>query len=377
MLDRQGRGGAPDRRILPVATKRTTSLAEALDVRTARGTLVEPGPSPGTLRCSACAHRCVIQRGRRGACGVRFERDGALRVPFGYVARANVRLVETNTIYHVLPGARALTFGMYGCDLRCAYCQNWYVSQALREKDEREAPSDITAQELASRAVSEGCRVVCAAYNEPAIAAEWVHEVFRQSKARGLVTAMITDGNATRELLETMRPVTDVYRVDLKGYSEEQYRALGGRLAPVLESIALAKKLGYWVEVVTLVAPYFNDELPGLRSLAMAIARIDQDIPWHLNAFQPRYRMRDRPAMSAGLLVSAAGSAYAKGLRFVYVGNVDHDVGELSHTRCPSCHETIVRRRAYESAIEAPDPSRCPRCRTMIPGLWRAPKATD
>ena len=388
-----------DRRLLPIATPRTTPLADALQRRTARGTLVERGPVEGTLRCTACAHRCVIGPGRRGSCGVRFEREGALRVPFGYVARANIRFVETNTIYHVLPGSRALTFGMYGCDLRCGYCQNWYVSQALRERDEREAPSDISAEELVSRAVSEGCRVVCAAYNEPAISAEWVHEVFRRAKERGLVTGMITDGNATRELLEHMRPVTDVYRVDLKGYSEEQYRSLGGRLAPVLESIALAKKLGFWVEVVTLVVPHFNDELPGLRSLAMAIAKVDQDIPWHLNAFQPRYRMRDRPPMSAGLLVSAAGSAYAKGLRYVYVGNVDHEgpwfggacppepprdplrsaplrgFGELSHTRCPKCHETIVRRRGYESMLEAADPSRCPRCTNEIPGLWRATKS--
>ena len=364
-----------DRRVLPIARSTAAPLAEALGRRTARAALVERGPAEGALRCTACAHRCVIGPGRRGACGVRFERDGALRVPFGYVARANVRFVETNTIYHVLPGARALTFGMYGCDLRCGYCQNWYVSQALRERDEREGPSDISSDQLVGRAVSERCRVICAAYNEPAISAEWVHDVFRRAKERGLVTAMITDGNATRELLEYMRPVTDVYRVDLKGYTEEQYRSLGGRLAPVLESIALAKKLGFWVEVVTLVVPHFNDELPGLRSLAMAIARVDQDIPWHLNAFQPRYRMRDRPPMSAGLLVSAAGSAYAKGLRFVYVGNVDHELGELSHTRCPCCHETIVRRRGYESMLEVADPSRCPRCGAAIPGLWRAPKS--
>jgi pyruvate formate lyase activating enzyme len=332
----------------------------------------------------------VIGIGRRGVCDVRFERGGVLRVPFGYVARANVRFVETNTIYHVLPGARALTFGMYGCDLRCGYCHSWYVSQALRERDDREAhlllsshapgassshsaPIDISAEQLVNRAVAEGCRVICAAYNEPAIAAEWVHEVFRRAKRRGLVTAMITDGNATREALVHLRPVTDVYRVDLKGYTEDQYRTLGGRLAPVLESIALARKLGFWVEVVTLVVPYFNDELPGLRSLAMAIARIDHDIPWHLNAFQPRYRMRDRPPMSAGLLVSAAASAHAKGLRFVYVGNADRDADGFAHTRCPVCHEHIVRRRGYESMLETHDPSRCPRCSTAIPGLWRVP----
>jgi pyruvate formate lyase activating enzyme len=374
-----------DRRILPlvrdasVAPTAREPLADELAARARPGVLFEPGPAAGSLRCTACAHRCVVADGRRGACGVRYEKDGVLHVPSGYVARAYVRAVETNTIYHVLPGARSLTFGMYGCDLRCPYCHNWQVSQALREATTKEAPSEITARALVDHAIAEDCRVVCAAYNEPAIAAEWVHEIFADARARGLVTALITDGNATPELLAFLRPVTDVYRVDLKGFTEAQYRTLGGRLAPVLEAIRSARALGYWVEVVTLVVPSFNDDLAGLRSLALAIAAIDPAIPWHLNAFQPRYRMRDRPTMSAGLLVSAAGVAYANGLRFVYAGNVDHQIDELSHTRCPGCHEVVVERRSYET-IAGPhldDAARCcARCATEIPGVWSGRQRT-
>ena len=360
-------------RSLPVLSSRS-SLDEELRKRTSSAELFERSSSDD-LRCLACAHGCVFPKasGRTGACGVRFEREGELRVPFGYVARTYVRPVETNTIYHVLPGAKALTFGMYGCDLKCPYCQNARLSQALREGETAERPEDVRAEDLVERATAAGCRVLCAAYNEPAIAAEWVRTVFGLARARGLVTALITDGNTTRALLEYLRPVTDVYRVDLKAFTEVGYHQLGGRLEPVLNAIRTAKELGYWVEVVTLVVPAFNDDLNGIRSLARSLAAIDPAIPWHLNAFQPRYRMRQRPPTNPGVLVSAAGTAYGRGMQFVYVGNVDPTTTELASTRCPSCHHALVERRDWQATKIAPGLPRCERCAALLPGLWSAP----
>jgi pyruvate formate lyase activating enzyme len=291
-------------------------------------------------------------------------------VPSGYVAARRIRAVETNTVYHLLPGARALVFGMYGCDLRCPYCHNWQVSQALREDAARAAPEPITAAALAEEAVRAGCGVVAAAYNEPMIAAEWVHAVFQQARARGLRTAIVSDGNTTREALEFLRPVTDVYRVDVKGFTEEQYAELGGTLSVVLDAVGMARSLGYWVEAVTLVVPGFNDHLQGLRWLAREIAGIDRDLPWHLNAFYPRYRWRDRPPQGAGLLVSAAGAAYARGLRYVYVGNLADRLPELSHTRCAGCRRVLVERRDYQTQSVALVAGRCPDCGRSAPGIW-------
>jgi pyruvate formate lyase activating enzyme len=343
--------------------------------RTARGELVEPGPEAGYLRCTACAHRCVVAEGRAGACGVRFERRGELRVPFGYVARHYVRSVETNTIFHVRPGAKSLTFGMFGCDLRCPYCQNWKVSQALREPGLTGEPIDISAAELVRQAASAGCEVIASAYNEPMITAEWARAVFTEAKAQGLATALISDGNTTPEALAYMRPSADVFRVDLKGYSAEQYRALGGRLEPVLSGIREARRLGYWVEVVTLVVPGFNDDPAGLRKLGDELASIDPDIPWHINAFYPRYRMSDRPATDPAFLVNIAGTAYARGMRYVYVSNMADRLRELSHTRCPACHEVVVRRFNYATEEVRLREGACPACSSPVPGLWSAADA--
>jgi pyruvate formate lyase activating enzyme len=346
----------------------------SVDLSAALSKLAVPGElheqKGGHLRCTACAHRCVLSDGRAGACGVREGRDGGVVVPFGYIARRYVRAVETNTIYHVEPGSKSLTFGMYGCDLRCPYCHNWKLSQALREDVAGEAPIPMTAEALVDEALAAGCRVVCAAYNEPMIAAEWVRAVFEQAKARGLRTMVVSDGNTTPEALAYLRPSTDVFRVDLKGFAPEHYKALGGRIEPVLEAIAEARRLGYWVEVVTLVVPGFNDDEAGLRGLAKKLVAIDPALPWHLNAFQPRYKMTDRPAMHPELLLSVAGSAYARGLSFVYVGNVTGTFRELEHTRCPRCHATVVERNNFTTTGNFLDGNACRGCGERIPGLF-------
>ena len=110
--------------------------------------------------------------------------------------------------------------------------------------------------------------------------------------------------------------------------------------------------------------------LAGLPCELVTLAEIDPSMPWHLNAFQPRYRMRDRPPTSAGILVSAAGTAYARGMRFVYVGNVDDSTAELASTRCPSCHEVLVERREWRATRVTERPSACAGCGTTIPGIW-------
>ncbi len=327
----------------------------------------------GRLECVACAHRCVLREGQTGRCGVRHREGERLLVPFGYVAERRIRPIETNTVYHVRPGTRALTFGMYGCDLSCPYCQNARISQVLRDGGDV-SPVPMTAAALVDEATAARCTAVCAAYNEPMIAAEWVRAVFAEAQARGLTTVVVSDGNTTPEALAYLRPVTDVYRVDLKGFSDEQYAVLGGQRGVVLEAIATALRLGYWLEVVTLVVPGLNDDAWGLRGLARTLAAVNPDIPWHLNAFQPRYRWRDRPPPPAGLLVSVAGSAYARGLRHVYVGNVTGRTAAFEHTRCPACHAVVVTREAYRALDVRLVDGHCPDCGAVIPGVWGPPR---
>jgi pyruvate formate lyase activating enzyme len=234
-----------------------------------------------------------------------------------------------------------------------------------------ERPLDVDADDIADAALATGCRVVCAAYNEPMIAAEWVRTVFTSCRARGLVTVIVSDGHTTPEALEHVRPVTDVFRIDLKGYDEAQYKVLGGGIQPVIECIRLARAMEMWVEIVTLVVPRFNDNLTGLRRLVDRLVAIDASMPWHLNAFYPNYRMTDRPETSAAVLTSMAGAAYARGMRFVYVSNAHTVMAELEHTRCPACHEIVVERSDYRARSVRLRDDACFACGAHVEGLWR------
>ena len=85
------------------------------------------------MRCYACGHGCPIPDGQPGVCKVRTNRGGTLYVPWGYVDGMHSDPIEKKPFFPAFPGAMAYSFGMLGCDLHCAYCQNWVTSQALRD----------------------------------------------------------------------------------------------------------------------------------------------------------------------------------------------------------------------------------------------------
>jgi pyruvate formate lyase activating enzyme len=346
------------------------SLADILDARTKEGELYEGLPD-NKVRCYACGHRCVILDGLRGICKVRFNRGGKLFVPSGYVAALQRDSTEKKPFYHVLPGSSTLTFGMLGCDYHCPYCQNWLSSQALRDPVAGHAPEEISAQEIAAAAVRTGAEIVGSSYNEPLITSEWAVEIFRLVKEKGLKTLYVSNGNATREVLEYLRPCLDCFKVDLKSMSAKNYRFLGGKLSNVLEGIRMAVEMGFWVEVVTLVVPGFNDSDEELREAADFLAAVSPDIPWHVTAFHKNYKMTDPDNTPPETLVRAAGIGKEAGLRYVYAGNLPGMVRLLENTYCHNCGELLVERTGFHvTQYRIQEGGRCPSCSTVIPGVW-------
>jgi pyruvate formate lyase activating enzyme len=346
------------------------TLSELIDPRTQAGTLWV-SLAGGRVRCVACGHRCVIPPGQRGVCKVRYNQDGRLQVPWGYVAGLQLDPIEKKPFFHAYPGARALSFGMLGCDLHCGYCHNALTSQALRDPAMGVLPTDVTAAEVVLAARRRGARVLTSTYNEPLITAEWGVEVFRAGRAAGLVGSFVSNGNATPEALDYLRPWVDLYKVDLKAFRDRSYRQLGGLLPTILDSIRGIHARGFWLEIVTLVVPGLNDDEGELRDAAQFIAGVSPDIPWHVTAFHPDYRMDDRDVTPSRVLVRAAELGVAAGLRYVYAGNLPGRVGPFEDTRCPGCGATVVRRvgfRVLERRVGAD--GRCGRCSTGIAGRW-------
>ena len=177
-----------------------------------------------------------MKPGRRGICKVRFNKEGTLYTPAGYVAALQCDPTEKKPFFHCLPGSDTLTFGMLGCDFHCGYCQNWLTSQALRDDAAGVMPSDVTPDALVALARRQGARMVGSSYNEPLITAEWAVDVFKAARPAGLKTAFISNGNATPEVLDYIRPWTDCYKIDLKAMDDKRYRELGGVLQHVVDA---------------------------------------------------------------------------------------------------------------------------------------------
>src|SRR3972149_5901960 len=224
------------------------------------------------VRCYACGHCCPIADGQAGVCKVRFNRGGTLYVPWGYVGGVQCDPIEKKPFFHAYPGALAYSFGMLGCDLHCGYCQNWVTSQALRDPEAAVRPMKVTPEEMVQDALRQGGQAIVSTYNEPLITSEWAVAIFKEAKAAGLATGVVSTGNATQEVLEYLRPWVDLYKVDLKGFDDRHYRELGGRLQPILDATRLIHQMGFWLEIVTLVVPGFNDSDDELRRLAEFIA---------------------------------------------------------------------------------------------------------
>jgi pyruvate formate lyase activating enzyme len=347
-----------------------STLAEILARETRDGELYRTLPD-GRLQCYACGHCCPLPEGAIGVCKVRFNEGGRLRVPWGYVGGVQCDPIEKKPFFHAHPGALAYSFGMLGCDLHCAYCQNWVTSQALRDPAASAPPLGVGPEALVRDALRLGARVMVSTYNEPLITSEWAVAIFKEAKAAGLVTGYVSNGNGTPEVLDYLRPWVDLYKVDLKSFDDRHYRQLGGRIDPILDTIRRLHAMGFWLEIVTLLIPGFNDSPDELARLTSFVASVSPDVPWHVTAFHGDYKMTDPEDTTADMLLAAADIARQSGLRYVYAGNLPGRVGRLEDTFCPSCGETLVSRYGYHvRRYRLTAGGRCPSCEAVVPGRW-------
>ena len=348
------------------------NFSEKLDTLTHPGWLFTK--ENGAVRCHACAHRCLIQPDKRGICQMRINIDGELRVPWGYVAAANVDPIEKKPFMHFLPGSNALTIGMLGCNFHCDFCQNWISSQALRDPASASSAQyiqEVSSKELIRHALRSSAEIIASSYNEPLITSEWAIDIFKLAKESGLKTVYVSNGFATPEVLHALQPFLDGYKIDLKCISDEKYRDLGGNLQVVQDTIKLAHDLGMWVEVVTLVIPEFNDSNEELWNTARYLAGISMDIPWHVSAFYPTYKHLNAERTPADTIQRAAEIGQEAGLRHVYAGNLPGRVGSLENTYCPHCQTLLIERTGYSvrsNCITAE--GTCPQCGEAIAGVW-------
>ena len=326
----------------------------------------------GRIQCDACPRFCKLHDGQRGLCFVRGRQgDDIVLTTYGRSSGFCIDPIEKKPLHHFLPGSSVFSFGTAGCNLACRFCQNWDISKS-RETDT--LSDSATPDSIADAAARLGCRSVAFTYNDPTTWLEYAVDVARACHERDIRTVAVTAGYIAPEARRDLYAEMDAANVDLKGFSETFYRDVcAGQLAPVLDTLEyLIHEAKTWVEITTLLIPGHNDSNAELDAMTRWIVdHLGSDVPLHLTAFHPDYKMRNVQPTLPETLSRARTIALENGLRFVYTGNV-HDHGGAS-TWCPACGKLLIERDWYELGTYAIDSEgRCFHCHAPIPGVFEA-----
>lgn len=324
-------------------------------------------PAGERVHCLLCPHDCRIADGSTGVCGVRENHAGTLyALTYGRVSSVAVDPIEKKPVFHYRPGTLALSLGSVGCTMRCPHCQNWNISRAHPEDEG--ALSDLAPERVPALAAEHGCAGVAFTYNEPVIWAEYVLDVARACKEAGLYTVMVTNGFITSAGLDLIGPFIDVWRVDLKGFSDTTYRQFCKvrSVHPVLEAAIRAKnKWAMHVEVVTNVVPTINDDDDTLSDIAgWIVSELGPDTPWHITRFFPYLELAHLSPTPISTLEQARRIGQDAGLHYVYLGNVREPGGE--DTVCPGCGSVAVGRDGYSITARNTRAGACASCGTDL-----------
>ena len=324
------------------------------------------------LRCSLCSHHCLIAAGQRGLCRVRENQDGKLySLVYGQVAAEAADPVEKKPLYHFLPGSRTWSIATQGCNFSCKHCQNHSLSQLARRQEPMGRRR--SAQEVVAMAQAAGCQSISYTYSEPTIFFEFAEDCALAAKEKGLANIFVSNGYMSEQAAERAAGSgkwLDAANIDIKAFSEKFYREIcGAKLAPVLETVQHLHKLGVWLEITTLIIPGLNDSKEELHGLAEFIAGISPDIPWHLSAFHPAYRLTDAPRTPVESLLQAREIGRSAGLCYVYLGHVQFP--GASDTICPDCGAVLAVRSGL-SGKKSRLVGACSSCGRAIAGCFNA-----
>lgn len=314
----------------------------------------------GKVACDLCPVGCTLKPGAVGPCGTRMNHDGVMRpLHYGELVSAGLDPIEKKPLYHFHPGRPILSVAAPGCNLHCRFCQNWTISQGDPPVTSTASPEQVVHQALDAGSVG-----IAYTYSEPLVWFEFVRDTARLARAQGLVNVVVTNGFLNPEPLAELLPWIDAANVDLKAMDDDFYRRVcQGRLQPVLDSIAAFHAAGVHLEVTNLIIPGHNDADEQIDRLAAFVADLDTDIPLHLSAYFPAWKMEAPPTPRATL--ERAFERASDRLPWVYLGNSSSKIGR--DTVCPGCGETVIRRAGFQARLRLKEDGRCWCCDRPLP----------
>jgi len=323
----------------------------------------------GKVQCYLCNHRCTISLSKRGICGVRENREGKLyTLVYGHAISLNVDPIEKKPLFHLFPGSSSFSIATVGCNFRCLQCQNHEISQ-MPVNEGRFDGSVVPPSKIVSLAKEYRCRSISYTYTEPTIYFEYAYEAAAMASKEGIKNIFVTNGYMTEEALRMIQPYLEGANVDLKSFQDKFYKEVcGAKLKPVLENLKLMRQLGIWVEITTLVIPTLNDSDKEFEEIAQFIVSLGREVPWHISAFYPTYKMLNLPRTPVSTLHRAREIGMKAGLLYVYCGNIHGKEGE--DTFCPHCGQKVIERVGFRVVKNEVVKGECRHCHTKIDGVW-------
>jgi len=325
-------------------------------------------PASNSVSCKLCPRKCILKDGQTGYCESRKNIGGKLySLVYGKPVSIALDPIEKKPVFHAWPGTTSFSFATAGCNLRCIHCQNWQIAQV---KPDSLKAYDISAEQMVEEAVKSGAKSISFTYNEPTVYYEYMLDVAKIAKKRGIKTVWVTSGYINPEPLQLLADYLDVARIDLKGFSEDFYQKLAGAsLEPVLQTLKIAKEKKLHIEVINLIIPTYNDNPDEIKAMCLWIKEnLGPDTPLHFTRFFPNYKLTNLPPTPVATLEKARKIAMDCGLNFVYIGNVPgHDA---ENTYCPKCRKLLIKRVGYTIVENNIKNGRCKFCSRKIPGLW-------
>jgi pyruvate formate lyase activating enzyme len=317
------------------------------------------------VKCELCPHRCILSDGKRGVCRIRENREGTLfALTYGRPVSLAVDPVEKKPLFHVYPGSRIYSVGLAGCNMKCAFCQNYDLSQS----DPEDLNSyDAPPERIVEKALETGSRGIAFTYNEPTISAEYAIDTFELARKEGLYTCFVTNGyvnpGPAREIAEHL----DCANVDLKSSDPEFYRQLCR--APEIEAVKGAIRIwndaGVTLEITNLLIPGKNDSPETLDGVIEFVLELGTETPLHFSRFHPTYKLREIKPTPGGAVERAVQRAKDRGLVHVYAGNLPGSRWE--NTTCPGCGSDIIQRMGYYlGRTGLDDENKCKKCGRSI-----------
>jgi len=321
------------------------------------------------VQCQMCFRKCIIPEGRRGACRNRENRKGKLySVVYGRPSAVHVDPIEKEPQYHFLPGSEILCIGTAGCNFRCRHCHNWHLSQ--RSIEEMAYVYDLMPEKAVEQALKNKIPTMSFTYNEPTSFYEYVYDIAKLAKGKGLKIIWHSNGAINPAPLKELLKYTDGVTIDLKGFSQRAYDNSSAELEPVLRTLKIIKKEGKWLEIVNLVIPTINDDLEEIRKMCIWIKEnLGVDVPLHFSRFFPAYRLTQLPPTPISTLEKAYEIARKVGLNYVSIGNVPGH--KYNSTFCPKCGKKLIHRTHFMVLSNDIEDGKCRFCGQEIPGIWK------